>query len=479
MRTRTLILLAFICACFLPSRAGNEIRLSVRFDRPLQVWDGFGVNYVETAQTRDYAKDPQEYSGFSTLSEEKRGEILEMIFGPDGLKPGVAKMFLDPFHEGATEADKGKFDHGSTTRWMRYFIREGLKRTRADGRELSIITTLYGPPAWATKQKFLRGRDLDPAQKEAVAAYIIAWTKYLRDEEQFPVNYVGLHNEGEDFARWPTDGSWAGYPKHDYNMYWPPQQVVDFLRFMRPMMDRAGIAAVGLAPGETSSWDRFSLWGYAWSMQNDPEAMRNIGLITSHGFGGAAQNTAIGVDLLRLKRPELHDWTTSTSWGKMDAAFLENIRQNIYSVKVNALIPWAAVQTDTWVGGDPNPGTAFRVDRKGGYTVEPGYYYYKQVSRIGQPGMHVAEVESSDPDLKLIAFAGAGAKNPDGFAVFNTGSRGKDVFVAVEGAHSTSWEAFETSKRTRYERIPVHRMTDGSFAFTVPPDGVITVVGGR
>ena len=35
-------------------------RARADFSRLLQPWDGFGVNYVETAQTRDYRQDPQE-----------------------------------------------------------------------------------------------------------------------------------------------------------------------------------------------------------------------------------------------------------------------------------------------------------------------------------------------------------------------------------------------------------------------------------
>jgi hypothetical protein len=111
-----------------------------------------------------------------------------------------------------------KFDHKTTTEWMRYFVREGLDRTRARGADLQIITTLYGPPTWCTKQRFLRGRDLNPAMKQEVSDYIIAWAKYLRETEQFPVRYIGFHNEGEDWERWPEDGSAAGDAKHDFNL---------------------------------------------------------------------------------------------------------------------------------------------------------------------------------------------------------------------------------------------------------------------
>ena len=44
-------------------------RTGVDFSKRIRDWDGFGVNYVEAAQTRDYRADPQEYGGFSLLIE--------------------------------------------------------------------------------------------------------------------------------------------------------------------------------------------------------------------------------------------------------------------------------------------------------------------------------------------------------------------------------------------------------------------------
>lgn len=126
------------------------------------------------------------------------------------------------------------YDHTTTTRWMRYFTIQGLAKTRSWGGELKIIVTLYGPPAWMTKQQFIRGRDLDPAYKLECAKYMISWARYLRDVERLPVKYISLHNEGEDWMRWPLDGSTADAPRHDYNLYWPPEQVVDFLRVTSP-----------------------------------------------------------------------------------------------------------------------------------------------------------------------------------------------------------------------------------------------------
>jgi hypothetical protein len=465
---------------------------AVHFENKLRAWDGFGVNYVEAPMTRDYKKSPQDYSGFSTLSEQKRQEIIELTFGPDGVKPGIIKMFLDPFHEGMTKpagesdpkrVDMSRFDHATTTQWMRYFVREGLKRTRALGDDLQIITTLHGPPPWTTKQNFTDARDLDPAEKYEVANYMISWVKYLRDVERFPVKYISLHNEGEGWDRWLPDGS--NTARGDHNMWWPATQVVDFLRFMRPMMDEQGLQEVGLTPGETSNWDAFGRW-YAYFIYSDPEASKNLGLLTSHGFG-LRMNGSLGVDTVRLVRPDLHAWTTSLSWGRMDVStFVEVVRQNIYDAKLNAVIPWCYVQTDDWrlndgnPGGDPNPGTAFWVDRKGGYNILPGYYLFKQLSRAGQPGMAVANVSTSDPDIQLIAFASNGSKNPDAFVVYNLAERfQRDVRIRVTGSDSKSFDAYISGFRERYNSLGTFEVRNGVLECTVPAQGVITFFAKR
>ncbi|MEZ5356499.1 MAG: hypothetical protein R2762_28020 [Bryobacteraceae bacterium] len=480
-----LAVLLFSPVCF----GGNELEVSVHFDKKIRLWDGFGVNYVETAQTRDYRKQPQEYGGFSTLSEQKRAEILDLLFGPDGLKPGLLKMFLDPFHEGMTiegndnsdprNLDQSRFDHETTTKWMRLFAKEGLRRQRARGADLEIITTLYGPPAWTTKQKFLRGRDIDPNQMEEIAEYIAAWVKYLRDVEKLPIRYASIHNEGDSFARWPTDGSWAGYPKHDYNAYWHSSLVAKFLPILRAIFDGNGLQAVDVTPGETSSWDRFIHYGYAFALADDPRVLASMGLITSHGFGGPAQNTPMGVDYLRLRRPELHAWTTSMTWGKMDASFLELIRQQIYEVGVNGVIPWATIQTSDWYGGDPNPGTAIRVDGRGGYSVEPGYYYFKPVSRAGQPGMAVAEVLSTDPDIRLMAFAANGTIHPDAFVVVNSGARHRDLRIRLTGSKADTFRVYTTGPGDRYRALGDHALRQGRLEITAPADSVLGFFAGR
>lgn len=433
------------------------IKANVDFTVPLQVWDGFGFNYVETCQTPDYETNPQDYGGFSTLSEEKKQEIIKLIFGADGLMPGVMKLFLDPFHQkkpnATAEIIPENYDHQTTTKNMRYFVKEGLHQTRARGEDLSLITTLYGPPAFMTKQKFIRGRDLDPQYEQELANYYVSWADFLVNTEQFPLKYISLHNEGEDYVRWPADGSAGWLDKgHDYNLLWEPEQIVRFIKLVSQTLERHHLKHIGVSCGETTNWLRFAEWGTAKAIAEDYEALARLGLITSHGFVTYGTNRwfadtrSTGIDRIRAKRPELKAWTTSISWDKMDVFFLNRFRNNIYAAKVNAVIPWAGVQWhEKWVNGDPNPGCAIKVDGRGGYTIEDGYYYYKQVCRAGQPGMTVCDVTSNDTEIMLMAFGSNRTIHPNAFVILNLSEESKNIALSITGAADKPFAMYRTS----------------------------------
>jgi hypothetical protein len=464
----------------------TAVQATVDFTRTLQDWDGFGFNYVETAHTSDMKEFRQEYGGFSLLDENEKQEIVRMVFGEDGLKVGVVKMFLGSLHQ---SEPGGPFDHLYTTENMRYFVREGLKLTRKKGRDLEIITTLYGPPGYTTIQKVHRGRDLDPAYQDAVADYMVDWVRFLKEEEHFPVKYLSLHNEGEDWRRWNQ----AGYTEdkgHDYNLFWPPDQVTEFVKLMPEKLEAAGLGDVGITPGETSNWYRFGTWGYVEALLQDSLALESLGLITSHGFYSGnygrwfGEHKSAGIDRLRAARPDLHAWVTSTSWSRMDAFNIKEMHGNIYTAGVNAIIPWAGIQRPPhWVGGDPNPGSAFTVSEDGTYRVRQGYYFYKQITRAGQPGMKVAEATAMDSETAIIAFASNGTGNPDAFIVTSLNKIEQKIAVTILGSAATSFEAYRTTKspqsgldeiQEKYHYLGTFKLSNGMIVFDAPAGSVTT-----
>ncbi len=455
------------------------VTAKVDFKRKIREWDGFGFNYVETAQTRDYGKEPQEYGGFSLLDEKEKDEIIQMVFGEDGLKVGLVKMFLDPHHQ-ATAG--GAFDHETSTKYMREFVRKGLQTTRQRGADLQIITTLYGPPAYVTQQKVMRGRDLNPVHAEDLARYLVDWAKFLKEKEKFPVNYVSLHNEGEDWSRWTNEGL-TSFRGHDYNMYWSPGLVNEFLKMMPAMLREAGLKETQLTNGETTNWYRFSTWGYADALYDDDEALNNLGMITSHGFYQGTygkwfgEHKSEGIDLLREKRPELKAWVTSTSWSNMDARNIKEMHGNIYTTKVNGIIPWAGIQRPSmWYEGDPNPGSAFTVKEDGTYEVRRGYHFYKQITRAGQPGMAVVRTTANDSEIAVIAFDNNGTEHPDAFVVINIDDEDRAIRTELYGSESETYRAYRTTEdeKDQYAAIGSFTTENGTISYTAPRGSVTT-----
>lgn len=484
---RPFFILALLAISALTSPAQYPVlegaSVKVFFDREIRTWDGFGFNYVETAQTPDYNEFRQEYGGFSLLGVKEKEEIIDMVFGEEGLKVGLVKMFYDPFHQ---SVQGGPYDHETTTRNMREFVRRGLAKTRERGADLSIITTLYGPPAYMTLQRKIRGRDLDPAHKGDLADYLVSWVQFLREKEKFPVNYVSLHNEGEDWERWPLDGKDPNIGHgHDYNLFWRPELVAEMVKLTRRKLDEAGLKSVGVTPGETTNWFRFSYWGYADALADDPGALESLALITSHGFFvGTYDNrwfgdhNSMGTELIRSRKPGLHAWVTSTSWSRMDTKNIKEMHDNIYSARVNGIIPWAGIQRPVqWVGGDPNPGSAFTVNEDGSYVVRRGYYFYKQITRAGQPGMEVCRTLSMDTEIPVMAFGKGNTQNRDAFVVTNMNSqKDKTVVITISGTRAQKFRAYRTTEdeTNLYQEIGTFDVKDGTMIYEAPKGSVTT-----
>lgn len=500
------LFLLFFHSSFAQEQSKINAFAQIDFNRPIRTWDGFGFNYVETSQTFNYKEKPQDYGSFSILKEEDKDQIIKLVFGDEGLKVSLVKMFLDPFHQ---QVRNGPYDHETTTKNMREFVRRGVSLTQKRGDKISIITTLYGPPGFMTKQKALRGRDLDPAFTRDLCLYYANWAKFLIEKEKLPLHYISLHNEGEDWGRWPANGSVDDTHEggHDYNFFYSPSQTVTVIKELSQVLKEKGIKA-GVTNGEYTNWYRFNAWGFAAALESDKTALNKMDLITSHGFYVGDMNarhwfgphSSSGSDRLRAIRPDLHVWTTSTAWNVargnprtyvMDAQFIKEIHGSILDAKVNGIIPWAGIQRAShWNKPDPNPGCAIRVFDDGTWEIQKAYYYYKQVSRAGQRGMAVADAFVMDSELSLFGFSSNGTKNPNSFIVINQADTTKKITVHLKGSKTKVFDGFRTSgsqvynlkpsaesnpySGDNYTSIGKFQVTDHAITYEAPPQSVTT-----
>ncbi|MDX2108619.1 MAG: hypothetical protein SFY80_00085 [Verrucomicrobiota bacterium] len=464
--------------------------MKIDFGRALHEWDGFGFNYVETAQTRDYAEDAQDYGGLRTLSEVDRQRVSILVFGDDGLKPGLLKLFLDPFHQGKPCAgyqwgsmvvQPEYYDHTRSAKSMLWMASEAVAAAKSRGESLSAMVTLYGPPGWMTAQGFVRGRDLAPDMLLEVCKYLASWTLYLEKEIGLKIVAVSPHNEGEDWMRWPLDGSTADVASHDHNLYWPTEQLVAFVPLMRQVLDANQLKHTAVSCGETSNWVRFAHWGYADALAQSREAMENLGLITSHGFWGAymgqwnADHRSTGTDQLRAIKPTLHAWTTSTGWGRDFTGLIWEAQQSIYVAKINGFIPWAGMQySKLWQGGDPNPQTALRVLEDGTVKVEQEYYTYKHLTRAGLPGMDVVPAFVNDTEIVPLAFGPGRSGSAAAMVLANISASPKTLLLQACGAGQNTFQGIQSTAESLWTDIGEITLGD---AITLPAKSITTFIG--
>ena len=454
----------------------------VDFSATMQEWDGFGYNYVEASRTRDFDNHPEDHGGFSYLSEEQKAEIIQLVFAREGLGVELIKIFLDPFHQADPE---GPFDHERSTSNMMEFVLRGQELAISEGNRIDYITTLYGPPAWASIQPILSGRDMDPERKEDLAEYMIDWVRYLKTKNVEP-KYLSFHNEGEDFYRWDFEDGTQRLPQFDYNMYWTPKMVSSFIPFLSDKLARAGLSEVGVTNGEPSNWTRFYNWGYAHALADDPQALDSLALLTTHGFvNGDMSRMSFGTAnssttrLLTDKKPGLKTWVTSFSWGNLDTHFARVMHEQIYHANVNALIPWAGIQAPpTWKSS--NATTAIAVDPEGSYEVTAGYHMYRQFTQAGKRGMKVAQAFAANPKGFIAAFAGGDTGHPDAFVVISDITTWKLPFqIEVAGSEYREFRAFRSSNDGNEAGMDlgVFRVNDGAIQYDPPTGTVTTFIG--
>jgi len=455
MKTHLVILLT---AAFAQVHATD---ITVDFSVKLQPWHGFGVNYVETAQTRDYDKWPQDFGGFSKLTEPRRHELMDALYGPDGLGLALHKIFLDPWAQATPEAP---YDFERTTQWSRWFLREAMKRTTAQGRTLRVITTLYGPPAWATKQKKLLARDFDPAEADALARYMAAWVRFLKEKEGVQVEFLSLSNEAKDASRFTADGM-GPIGNSDYNLAWKYGEMTDMMKRMHALLPD-----VGFTPTEPTGWD-----GASYNPFMKTKELRDaLGIITAHSFGSSDQSGPNFVKQALEKKPGLPVWTTSHDWRKGGVDFAQHTHAQLYKVGVNGIITWQVSKNlSEWRPAPKNPNAAIMQQKDGSLALAHPYYFLKQMSRAGQPGMSVVKAESTSDDVRLMAFASNGTKHPDAIVIINASDTEEVCALAISGSKATTWQARRTTEAGEHF-IELPPLSDVS-AIHLPPRSVLTL----
>jgi O-glycosyl hydrolase len=465
------------------------VRIYVDFNKKLRVWDGFGLQYLENFDTPDIIKKRQDYGGFSLLSPDDKNNVSQLLFGSDGPKPAILRIFLDPFHQNTVQdskitedtlVDRNGYDHETSTTWTRGFLSSAYSSMREWGGSLKVIVNCPAPPFWMTKQNEISGRDLDPANRINYARYMVSWIKYLKEKEQIPVFALSIHNQGENLNFWDDGGHFIHRTQNMYNLFWPSEQVNDFLGLLRRILDKNSFEDVIVTPGDTTNFVHFHEWGYADAIADNPKALESLGLITSNGFPSQVIGKycgdwrSVGIDVLRELKPDLHAWVTSMGTIRNDPEFIWELHNQIYGSKVNAVISGNSTHN---MNKGTNSISMISIKNDGSFEINPSYYSFKAISIAGQPGMSVCQVSSNSSEIFLIGFANNNSRNHDSFVVVNLSEKELELPIEIRGSACSSFYVYRTSQNEKFIRIGAVPIREGKIHYKSPPQSVTSFLG--
>ena len=459
------------------------LRAYVDFSKRLRDWDGFGITY-----TGGVRRIPQSEKVFMSLQQENRLRLLESLFGSDGMRAAIIRLYLDPAYDLLSQPYRSPEE--STINVSEYafeadscdvcaFCTEARRVVAGWGGDLKLITTALSPPGWMTKQKEPGGRDLDPVYRNDFARFMVAWVKYLR-ERDLPVKYLSLHNAGERWYLWNETGV-VMHEKGVRAIYWPPEQVVDFLKLVRRTLDRNGLQDVLLTPGEVQNWVRFYEWGYADALREDPQALASLGLLTSNSFADFnCQNRygdwrSTGVDLIREQYPDLHAWVIANRAPMLHSDLVSEIHNHIYGSKINAIIFDTGLRDE--VSGVVLSGSTLLSLEAGNLNQESLYHYLKVMCRAGQPGMSVCQVACNGPEVSITGFSSNETPHPDTFVVINTGTGETELPIEIRGSASGGFQVYRSSPRENYAKLGAIPVREGKVLYRASSQSVTAFFG--
>ena len=443
------------------------IRAYVDFSRKIREWDGFGVS-IANKNCHKQTLEPTLFNYHNgNVPESDQKKTAELLFGNNGLRVQIIKTFLncpEPKQNNLKSnendpVDINEYSFNPLDNATVEFYNNAAAASAQWGGALQMLCTYTNPPGWMTKQKVAGGKDLEPSHRIDYARSMVAGIKYLV-QKRYPVHFLSMHYHGEDWECWCGNESTNDCGL--FSLYWPPEQVVDFLKLLRRMLDKNGLGYIGLTPGEIGSWLRFVDWGYSNAIIDDPAAIQSLGLLTSTSptTGAMAGNFILvnssGIDEIREQRSDIHAWLTALNPTTPITSYLMKIRNSIYNSKVNAVILGDAVNLsyDSY-------------DRT--LTTLGAFYYLKLFCRSGLPGTAICQVACNTKGASLIGFAGNAKKNHDSFIVINSGENEYDLPIEIRGSANGIFSVFRTSTFEKYQNIGNVHVKEGKILFKALP----------
>ncbi|MBC2607081.1 glycoside hydrolase family 30 protein [Pelagicoccus albus] len=354
------------------------------------------------------------------LSQEKREEVMENLFGPEGIGLTMLRQTMGAsdfnreiysYSDGEADPDLDRFSIDPD----REYILPRLKEALAINPQVKVMASPWSPPGWMKTSGNMIGGTLSNEHYQSNADYFVRFIQAY-EAEGIPIYAVTPQNE-------------PGYsPAHYPGMILTKTQQIRFIgENLGPTLEASGLGRVKIICHD-HNYDGVDI-PRSILASSAGEYVAGSGF---HHYGGPIQ----AMSELQSEYPEKGIWFTEGGFGEWNDHF-DNMAHEMIEIPRNwakAIVLWNAALDENSgpsVIGDDNPNEGMlmiRSDQMNQVTYHAQYYLLGHLSKFVRPGAVRIASPSWIGDVETVAF-----RNLDGSKVLVAANRSyTDRSIRVE-----------------------------------------------
>lgn len=400
-----------------------------------QQMDGFGVSLTDSASSLI----------MNQLSSAKRTEVMDALFGPDGIglsmlrQPMGACDFSRTMYSYDDTAGDTALDHFSVVKDEDAII-PAIRLALDQNPSIRIIASPWSPPGWMKTSNSMIGGTLRSDMVSTFADYFVKFIEAYADEG------IGIYAV--------TPQNEPGYSPSNYpGSTLTAAQQIAFIDQLGPALKSAGFSTKIICYDHN-----YDGWNIPQAIISDPTAASYTAGAGFHHYGGDPSE----MTTLHTLFPDKDIWFTEGGIGDWNDTF-DNVAHEVVAIPRNwakSIIFWNAAlnQNDgPALIGDNNTNqgmVTIRSDTTDSVAYNPQYYILGQLSKFVKPG--ATHIDSTDWEgtLETVAF-----QNPDGsfvLVVLNRQASAQSIKITWSGEAATT-------------QVPPTSLTTFTWSATVAP----------
>lgn len=418
--------------------------VAVDTEQVFQTIRGIGGNYAQGRKTG------------STFVNDSVGQYTLDNLGPQHARVGIPLKAWEPANDNAdpNTANYGAGGFVDSGNVRNVFL---LMKDLSD-RGIPITLSVWDAPDWMVSNPWLdQQRTIAPGNYGELAESIVNFVKTARDK--YGVKTIDALSLNE------SNGG--------YFILATAQEEASIIKTVGQRFDADGQANLKWLVGDTTSPN--SLYTYAKTILDDPDARPYLGAISYHSWGALTTTDATFTkirDLGALYGKEI--WCEEVGYDSGLYQYPDTFKTWSYATKLAQTYSKVLNLSGSTVANYWEYQNDYPLVDKSTLKPNPAYYIVKQLSSALQPGSQIISTKS---DTSTLMTLGARDASRDTFFLQLINTSTSDEIVTINGLPSTALELFRGSLGGANVDLGSYNPSRGILTLTVPADSIATLTG--